>query len=284
MRLFHSESILNAAAFENVPVGTTKYLLLRFSGTNQAAQAVTLANLGRLLVNRDSDDKVNATYEMMSLLTNLKLGVAEFSSVTGGAFASSIYVPLHAWWDNFHGMFFPYKSGYVQMDFPAVTATIVASGLVQMFYVSAPGSAAYDTYHLQRNIQVGGAGAVPQEIEFKNISSLFFITNAAITNYQITADKVEYVNSDSAPFLANSNAINRVETAITLAEAFLNPYQEIRAGLNSEVKVQVQATGAFNLNCLAEILVPSGTALKRSVADATQRERPTTVVADSLRQ
>lgn len=261
MRLFHSESILNGAASEFVPPGIHRFVYVVFAGTNQAGQALSLANLNRFLLNKGGElagtDLINTTVNFMSLLTNLKLGVAEFSSAVGGAFRIAVYLPFHAWWDLYRGTGFPDKQGYLQFDLSGVTGTIVASGTIKMYVEAARGLASYETYLIQRNIQIGGAGAVPQQLEKRNISSIFVIEDALIATYYVTTDRGSHTELVSqADQKSVSNALNRVETAIGLIEINLNPYNEITSDLNHWVKLAVDATGAVNLNVMLQIYLP----------------------------
>lgn len=261
MKLFHSESILNGASSSFIPPGVHRFIYAVFAGTNQAGQALSLANLGRFLLNKGGEqagtDLINTTVNFMSLLTNLKLGVAEFSSAVGGAFRIGIYLPLHAWWDLYRGTAFPDKQGYLQFDLSGVTGTIVANGTIKMYVEAAQGLASYETYLIQRNIQVGGAGAVPQQFEKRNISSIFVIEDALITTYYVTTDKGSHTELvTQADQKSISNALNRVETALNLIEINLNPYNVITNDLNHWVKMSVDATGAVNLNVMLQIFLP----------------------------
>jgi hypothetical protein len=166
-----------------------------------------------------------------SLFNNMKNGVAEFSSIVGGAFAVAIVIPFHAPWDSSVGLFNNANyAGYVELRNTVTVVTIVAGGVVQISYVEANASAPYLTYFIQQNLAVGGAGQQTQDFSGTDISSLFIETNVNLTNVFIQKDQVSRITSDQATLLSYSNYINRLETAIALLEVNLNPYQYIPAG------------------------------------------------------
>lgn len=265
MRLLFTEQILNTTAYRELPNGTLKYLFIRWQGTNQAGQAVTLAQLGQVRVNLRGTDIVNDTVSFFSLFDNLKYGVAEFSSVVGGAFAASILIPFHAPWDNQVGMFNDENYGaYVELRNTVTVATIVG-GTVSVNYVEAGAAATYVTYFLQQNLQVGGASQATQIFTGIDISSLFIEENANLTNIFVSKDGKNKISSTQALLEANSNMLNRVETAITLYELFLNPYQYIPAGgRETQIEATLGAGTTVLMHTMGFALTPDA-AVKSSV-------------------
>lgn len=281
MKLFKSQSLLDASSFADIPRGTVKSLVVRFAGTSQAGKTMTLALLGRLRVNFRTTDIDNLTVSLMSKYNNLKMGVAEFSAAAGGAFAATIVIPFHAPWDDTNGMYFGEKDGYIELSFPGVTITEIVSGTVSIHTVEAPRIANYIQTLLQRNIQIGGAGTASQELEMSNISSLYVIEDAVnVSSYLVTADASEKINGSQAVLKAYSNMKNRVETAIDLIELDLNPYDEVSKLLNRQVKVQVIATAAVNLDLVAESFAFDANMVTRSGESvALQLARSTAIAA-----
>lgn len=237
MKILFSDQILNNISYRELPNGTIKDLVIRWSGTNQAAVAVTLAQLGLVRVNTRGTDIVNESVGFFSLFDNAKYGVAEFSSVVGGAFAATILIPFHAPWDDLVGLFNDDSfAGYVELRNTVTVATIV-SGTVAVSYVEGNAIASYLTYFLQQNLQVGGASQATQTFTGIDISSLFIEANVNLTNVFVQKDSVNRISSDQATLLAYSNLINRIETAITMLEVDLNPYRYIPAGGKETVLV-----------------------------------------------
>lgn len=230
MKLLVSDQVLNNQLQRDLPHGTIKDLVIRWTGTNQAGQAVTLAQLGQVRVNYRGTDVVNETVNFFSLFNNLKYGVAEFSSIVAGAYAVSIVIPFHAPWDNTVGLFNNANyAGFVELR-NTVTIVTVTGGVVQISYVEANAMAPYLTYFIQQNLAVGGAGQQTQDFSGTDISSLFIENNVNLTNVFIQKDQLSRITSDEATLLSYSNFLNRVETAIALLEVNLNPYNYIPAG------------------------------------------------------
>ena len=89
MNFLWSDNLNNLAT--NYLISPAKYggFLIRYSGTNAAAQTTTLLNMGNVILNVLNNDKVNTDVEFLSLANNLYYGSVEASSVSGGAFAFS---------------------------------------------------------------------------------------------------------------------------------------------------------------------------------------------------
>lgn len=278
MKLFHSQNILDLSAFKKLPRGTIKDIMIRFTGTNKTGQAVTLADLGRVRINRNGTDEVNIALSMLSSIDNLKAGFVQATSTTGGSFAFTFVIPRHAWWDDQSGTYYGLDEAYIELSYPNV-GTPVSSGTVSIFYNSAPKVSTYTTYLLQRNIQVGGAGQVAQDLEFKNISSLYIQADAAVTNLLVVSDGQEYANGSSDDLRNYSNLINRVESDLSLFEIDLNPFDEIRTDLNKETRLILNATGAVNYQIAAELYAPlAAQVVSKSIEDA--RKTPPSVAED----
>lgn len=271
MRIFHSQNALDGAAFRKLPSGTIKDIMIRFEGTAQTGQTVTLDNLGRFRINIRGTDTHNLTFSLLNAIDNLKYGAIAASSTTGGAFNFAFVVPLHAFWDMQNGTYVGEDEGFIELSFPAMTSSLIASGTVRLSYNSAPRVSTYQSKLLQRNIQIGGAGQVAQDLEFKNISSLYIQDSSSVTQILVTADGREYANDSRQAFLDYSNAMNRVETALTLFEVDLNPFDEIRSDLNNEVRIILTSTGSLNYDVVAEMHVPTSAEVISKSSDFVQK-------------
>jgi hypothetical protein len=264
MKLIHSQNILDGSLFRQMPVGTIKELFIRYSGTNQSGKAVTLAGLGRVRFNHKGTDVHNTSVELLSNVNNLKGGVAEFSSATGGAFAASVVLPFHAFWDEQSGLFCDVNTSYVQLDFSSALSDVF-SGTVEVYAIMATRTASYFYQLIQRNIQAGGAGTVTQPIEISNISELYFKEDAAVSQILVMVDR-DVKNGSQVALKAYSNAKNRVESPISVYEVNLNPFNAIRSDLNREVAIQITTSAAVNVNILsASIAFASPQDIQRSI-------------------
>jgi archaellum component FlaF (FlaF/FlaG flagellin family) len=248
MILWKTEQLLNLQLSKELPLGTIKGLFIRYTGTNDAGQTATLANLGTVRVNYKGNDIVNTTVSFFNLFNNLKNGVSEFSSAVGAAFVASIYVPFHAPWDESNGLYVA-KGDLATIDlrFSGLSG-VAASGVVEVYYVSAVGIANYIPLLINQNIQAGGAGQVVDEYQQFNISALYVTENAAITGQvNVYRDGRTLIQSTQAVLEANSNMMNRVETALAFFEINLNPLQQVANSLSSNVSVNITVNGATTI-------------------------------------
>lgn len=246
MILYKSENLLNLSTTKDLPEDLIQGLFIRYSGTAAAAVTVTLANLGTVRVNYRGSDIVNVPVTFLNGMNNLHWGTAEFTSAVGAAFAGSVYVPFHAPWDYGNGLANRLSDrGFVELRFPALTAAVIASGTVEIYYVQARTVANYVPLWIQQNVQVGGAGTVVDRIQSFNISSLYFDFNAIITgSVLVFRDGQQVINSNQAVLQAKSNFDNRVETAITLVQVDLNPNDILANALSNNIEVNFGASGA----------------------------------------
>jgi hypothetical protein len=248
MYLHRSAAISDLSLTAPLPEGGVKGLFVRFSGTNAAGVAATLADLGNVRVNLKGTDIDNATFNYFSLYNNLKWGVAEFTSVVAGTLAASIYIPFHQPDDNSNCLIVANQNdGYIQLQFPALVAALVASGTVEVYVIPSRGSNSYLSLHLQQNIQAGGAGSTKQSLTSFNIANVYVVDNVIATQYLVTRDGIQSVNASRTALLAKSNLDNRVETAILFFEIPLNPSALLANTYANRVDVQVTTTAAVNL-------------------------------------
>lgn len=249
MILHKSENLLNLAAIKELPEAIIKGLFIRFNGVAAAGVTVTVAQLGQVRVNYRGADIINVPFSFIQNFDNLHFGTVEFASAVGAAFTASGYVPFHAYWDNQNGLANRLEDkGFIELRFPALTAAVIASGTVEIYYVPATGIAGYIPMLMQQNIQAGGAGQVVDRLQQFNISEVYFDFNAAITNILIYKDGKSMVSATQAVLQAKSNMDNQVETAITLIEVDLNPNKILTNALGNLLELNLTATGATTYN------------------------------------
>lgn len=248
MILHKTENLLNLSLNKELPEDVIKGLFIRFSGVNAAGVTSTIAQLGSVRVNFRGTDIWNAPVSFVSNFNNLHWGVAEYASAIGGAFVCSIYVPFHVPWDDQNGLVNRISDkGTLQMLFPALTAAVIASGTVEVYYIPARSAATYIPIYMNQNIQIGGAGQVVDRLQSFNISSIYVVTNALVTNVMVFRDGKNIINSNQNTLLAKSNFDNRVETAIATYQLDLNPNKILSNSLSNNLEVQLTATGATAL-------------------------------------
>lgn len=282
MILHKTEQILNLSASRELPEGVIKGLFIRWTGTNQAAQAVTLAQLGTIRVNFRGTDIVNTTVSFFNAMNNLHWGASEFSSAAGGAFVASVYVPFHAPFDDQNGIYNRLTDKGVFFLQNTTTAVVVLNGTVEVYYIYATGVAQYIALWLNQNLQAGAAGQVVDRIQSYNVSSIYFTENAIVSGQvNIYQDGKSKIQATQAVLKAFSNLMNRVETAITLLQVNLNPLNQISAALSDlvEVNITVNAGGTYETNYLSflfdeKMRSDSGTFLAQSLSDRVPRGIP----------
>lgn len=252
MKILKTENLLNLATQVALPNAIIKGLFIRFSGTAAAGVTVTEAQLGSSRVNYRGQDIVNTDLAGLGLFNNLTEGTHEFASAIGAAFTGSYYVRFTMPWDENNGLInTDADRGTVYVSFPALTAAVIASGTVEIYYEEANTVATYVPIFVNQNLQAGGAGQLTDRFRQFNISSVYVISNAIITgSIIVNKDGQNVINASQAALLGLSNLKNRVETAITLYQLDLNPNQLLGNALSNNVDIVLSAvSGAGTIVC-----------------------------------
>lgn len=244
LQLIKSGQVLDNSLFLQLPRGLWRGLFVRWTGTNAGGQAVNLAQLGTVRVNLMGTDIVNCLVSFLSALGNLKSGVAEFASATGGAYAASVYIPFHTYFDLQNSLYAANDES-IQIELRnTVTTAIVTGGTVEVYALQGIHPMRYVPTLINQNVQAGGAGLVSDIVQSRNVSSLYVTDNAQLSIMQVETDGRLRINANRGAIGAFSNFENRVETAITLFELNLNPHGIVSDALSDTVKVMFQVSAA----------------------------------------
>lgn len=250
MNFLWSDNLNNLAT--NYLISPAKYggFLIRYSGTNAAAQTTTLLNMGNVILNVLNNDKVNTDVEFLSLANNLYYGSVEASSVSGGAFAFSVFVPSGAWFDplNVYSLTKEMQATF-KLDFPALTSALVASGNVQISGILINGIQRYWHNIGNFNVVAQGAGQISNTLAKANIIELYLKNpSALISNLQLSKDGISYVNNQIGNELAYSNLIHQIETAGTFYAAEFAQNKVLSTANSLQLNYIYTFTGSGTLN------------------------------------
>ena len=250
MRQLWSDNLSNLSTTYNQEAGKFSMFEIRFAGTAQAGQTVALTDLGTIRLNNNGDDKINVDAEVLSLMADNWGGFVEASSVVGGAFAFSIFIPAGYWFDKKNNFWFSKTDkSYWQLLFPNMTAVLIASGNVTIY--GNPGHGAQSYWHKILSKQVvssAATGVITDAIEERNIIALYLKNpTALIDNLILIRDKETVVNGSMVSEIAYSNWIHQLEVASTLYIAEFAPDQLISQALSNAFSYQYNFTGAGNL-------------------------------------
>lgn len=251
MRLISTAPIANLFLDANNPFGKFGAFLIRFAGTAQAGQTVTLADLGTIVFNWDGDDKVNAPFSFLSQAGNLYGGVVESVSNIGGTFAFSVIIPAGLWNDKNNCYYFEEgkDTAYWKLNFPAMIPALVATGSVSIYALPAIGGVQNYIHKITTQTVISaGAGQVPGKINVPNIVTLYLDNpTALIDNSSILIDGKLRVSGDIVSELSYSNFIHNVETPSTLLAWEFMVNSNLRNAVNKQTEYTYNFTGVGNL-------------------------------------
>ena len=241
--------------------------LIRFEGTNATGQAVTLADLGSVVLRWNGQDVVNVDFEFLNMVSNLYGGVSEFSSTTGGAFKASAFIPTGIWFDS-QNIYDIGDEDKVEFVLNWNTAKI-ASGSVYIFGKPRRGVMSYLHGIYKRTIVSGGAGDISDSIPVENITQ-FYIKNptALINTLQVARDGKAVVDGYVGALQSYSDWIHLLEASSNLIAIEFVESKDLREVVSTGITYKINTTGAGNIESYYSRLIPKAEKVDISLARA----------------
>ena len=217
MKLLQSGALSNLSLQFQSQKGQYAYFVVRYSGTAQAAQTVTLTDCGNVIMNWNGQDIINTDVEFLSNLANVNGGFIEADSAVGAAFNFSVIIPCGTFCDtnNIYDIGDNDKVNF-KLDFPLMVAGLISAGTATVYGVPKPGLHSYFFKLLQNNVTVGGAGVNNDVFRQNNLANIYFWNPAALlSNLQLFKDgKIQYDGVVAAEF-ALSNWLHLLEATFS---------------------------------------------------------------------
>ena len=241
--LRHSTAnILSGAA--NLPVNSGQFsaLFLRVSGTNQAAQTLTAANLGNITAFYKGRPFTSVSFADLQIVNNMDGGAVESASAAGGAFTFSCLLLASR---NHDGNIFDVTQAdncQVTIDFSGVTAVIVASGTVELYGIPTEGAMRYIPQLFTYQPSIAASGTDVRQIPLENVAQIYFTTLTNLSLINVDKDGNAYTQASAAALQAFSNIDTQVETGLTTGFMVnLNRTGAISEALSDDVKLTLVA-------------------------------------------
>jgi hypothetical protein len=215
MILLKTASILAGAATLEIAGGQYAALMLRIAGANQAAQTLTVAQLGLVNMKIAGRNYATVRFDDLQTMNQIDLGQVESASAVGAAFTfSAIILASRAPDGNvFHVE--PGKGSHVYIDLSGVTGVIVASGNVELYGIPMEGVQSYIPTIQTFAPSVTSGGNYLLDIPVENLTQIYATTLTNLDRVQVTRDGQIPVQASSAAILAFSNMDGRLEAAYT---------------------------------------------------------------------
>ena len=250
MRQLWADNLGNLSTTYNVEAGKFGLFEIRYSGVAAAAVTVTLANLGNVRLNLNGSDIINLDVEALSLMANNYGGYVEASSVAGGAFAFTIFIPAGYWFDPKNVFYFGKSDkAYYQLQFSALTPAVIDSGNVTIYGNPGKGVQSYIHKILSKQaVSSAASGVITDSIQEKNIISLYLKDpTTLIDNLILIRDGETVVNGSMVSELVYSNWIHQLEAANVLYIGEFVPNKNLAQALSNAFSYQYNFTAAGNL-------------------------------------
>jgi hypothetical protein len=238
MNLLFSQNLSQLSANYLITPSSYGGFLLRYYGVAAAGVTVALTDCGQVRLNINGDDKINVDVDFLNQADNLYGGYIEFASAIGGAFNVAVYIPTGAWFDpqNVYNLTKDMNSQFI-LDFPNMTAAVIASGNINISGILQPGTMTYYHKMLSYSVVSAGVSIITNTIAKDNIIELYLKDpSSLISNIQLNKNSITYVNGNILDELYLSNFQHNLESAVTLyACEFANSHNLSQATGNNLV-------------------------------------------------
>ena len=212
------------------------------TGTNQAAQTLTAANIGNIRAVTRGRPFVSLGLADLQILNNLDLGFVDAASVAGAAFTYTAVIMASRAGDGNVFDFASQDNAVIEVDLSGVTAVIVDTGTIELFGVAQEGSQLYTPQMFINTMNIVAGGTDNLRLPYDNISHLYFTTPTNVDRLSILKDRAQYVSCSWADLIAFSNMDASIEAAFTTG-ALVNMQRSGAMGeaLTDDVEVSVFA-------------------------------------------
>lgn len=217
MLLFKTAQLLSGAATLELAAGQYSAFMLRVAGTNQAAQTLTVGNLGLINMKLAGRNYATVSFSDLQEINKIDLGQVESASAVGAAFTFSALILASR--ENDGNIFHvePNKLSHIYVDLSGVTGTIVLNGTIELYGIPQEGVQSYIPTMQTFAPPVTSGGNYLLDLPVENLTQLYATTLTNLDRVQITRDGRIPVQASSAAILAFSNMDARIEAAYTAA-------------------------------------------------------------------
>lgn len=261
-KLLASKAITGAAFQADVDPDTYDAFILRVTGTQAGGAFIAIGEVGRVFYRHGSEVLVDADFDMLHFMNEIKGGAVECTGeANGAAFAMSCMIP-RGWLDRNRETVETTDKAQVTLQYGPNVATQIASGTCELYGVQFEhGEESYALMAIQHNQDFSAASKQRFMVPQDNVISIFtdrgFGVNsgtakaslAASANFTEMAIKKDGLESNSVPVgvhQSHSNWENRLEDA-TFVRSFENQLAtegEIIEQLSDDVVITCTASGA----------------------------------------
>lgn len=266
-QLFRQSANVGSLAYQ-LEKGQWGLFAIRYEGTNLTGQAITLADLGNIVIRWNGTDIINLDFEALNYMSNLYGGVSEFSSTSGGQFKAVAFIPTGLWFDSTN-VWDVDETDKVEFVLNWNTSKI-ASGSVYIFGKPKRGVMSYLHGIKKRSVNSTGAGTQIDSIPVPNITT-FYIKNPSVllSKVQVARDGKVYVDGSVGIIQNYSDWIHLLETSNSFLAIEFVESKDIREALASSVSYIFEFTSSGILETYYSHLIERSDKVEISLARAS---------------
>lgn len=247
MKLLHSVPASNGSMTFYLPKGQYGVIQVVYDLDMATGIDLTRALCGNVILNWNGQDVINVDAEILNQLDNVYGGVAEFTTVTGGASRMSVFLTAGLWFDaqNVYDIQ-DNDNVYLKLDFASLGLPAnVDSGNIKVYAKMKTGVMSYLHNITARPIVSSGASTLADTYKISNISQIYLKNPAALlSNVQLSKDGETLVDSPPNTLIAYSDFIHQLETTnTTLAIDFVES-GDVRESVGSDISYKFVFTGS----------------------------------------
>lgn len=248
IKKIHESQSVNSFRAEIRTAESFSHIALQFTGTNDTAQTLALANIGRIIVEKNGVQVVSANYDYLHSLSQIMLGTPRFDSATAAAVSTFLLIPRRFFDDNVETVT-PADQYSISCTFNAAVDTAIVGNLtIRVGIVPERGVQKYDLGITQFAEAVAASTTPTFEYAKPNIcmvlgsdvvSTVLTTASSPISTVSVNMDDF---HSASWPWTGwtgyTSNAF-AIEAAFVLATVLWNSAGDITSRLFDRVQVEI---------------------------------------------
>lgn len=254
MRELHSASVVAADSQKSfqIPYGTNmKYMLLRFTGTNDTGETIAISDLGDIVI---QDGYRGTRIDLQSLYDAAvaRRGVVQNASTTSGAFALEVPIPFHLH-DDDKTIYAVGLNQNVRLTWNIGSDVATRIGGETLTWtveaLEMPGVQHYRLLHNLHEITIKN-GQTTEPIPGENIRAIWMENNTNILRVVVDVDGKFPIDCQREALISDTHFRNNLETfSATTSKVLidLNPRLTAAKMLNDKVKLTIHGGAAADI-------------------------------------
>jgi len=229
-----------------------KEIIIHIVGTNDTAQTLALADIGRVRYEKNGEVMVDAGFDFLHGMSSINGGHAKAESATASDVDIWLSIPRYFNDKNVETVV-PSDQAQLLITFNSAFATALASATTRVYVNQEEGVQNYDLQIKQFRHDISGAGDIPVKFNEMNIlqialsdivSSVLTLSSSNITRVTTQVDEQSGASIPVSSLQANTNYNHRLEAAYNNIAVIYEAEGDVTSRLSDGVDFSFGTSGA----------------------------------------